>query len=201
MFYCRIVYLIYCRWWSMFYYILSCHMLTYLDGSQISFLNQFHWVGSAVVGYHQRREVFHQKLGLGSSAEVYNTKLAGLITGLSESISFAYKHPEVYHIQLYADNISAISIAANPKSWQGQLMAYIFYQKVLRWLDSSPHHHLSISWSPGHTKIRGNEKADKLVKEAVKLQSQFNTTITSASCQACEYMLTNVVATTSHKDQ
>jgi len=102
---------------------------------------------------------------------VYDVELAGLVTRLSESISFAYKHPEVYHIQLYADNISAISIAANPKPRQGQLMAYIFYQKVLRWLDSSPHHHLSISWSPGHTKIRGNEKADKLAKEAAKLQS------------------------------
>ena len=27
----------------------------------------------------------------------------GLVTGLSESISFAYKHPEVHHIQLYAN--------------------------------------------------------------------------------------------------
>jgi len=112
---------------------------------------------------------------------VYDAKLAGLITGLSESISFAYKHPKVYHIRLYADNISAISIAANPKPRQGQLMAYIFYQKALKWLDSSPHHHLSISWSLGHTKIRGNEKANRLVKEAAKLQSQFNTTTTSAS--------------------
>jgi len=87
-------------------------LLTYSDGSQISFLNQFHRVGSAVVGYYQGREVFHQKLGLGGSAEVYDAELAGLVTGLSESISFAYKHPEVYYIQLYADNISAISIAS-----------------------------------------------------------------------------------------
>ena len=120
-------------------------LLTYLDGSQISFLNWFHRVGSVVVGYYQEREVFHWKLGLGGSAEVYNAELTGLVTGLSESIFFAYKHPEVYHIQLYADNISAISIAANPKPRQGQLMAYIFYQKALRWLDSSLHYHLSIS--------------------------------------------------------
>ena len=164
--------------------------LTYSDGFQISFCNQFYRVGSAVVEYHQRREVFHWKLGLGGSAEFYDAELAGLVTGLSESISFVYKHPEVYYIQLYADNISAISIASNPKPWQGQLIAYIFYQKALRWLNSSPYHHLSISWSPGHTKIRGNEKADKLVKEAIKLQSQFNTTTTSASHQAHEYMLT-----------
>jgi len=63
---------------------------------------------------------------------VYNAELAGLVTGLSESISFAYKHPEVYYIQLYTDNISAIFIAANPKPQQSQLMAYIFYQKALR---------------------------------------------------------------------
>jgi len=50
-------------------------------------------------------------------------------------------------------------------------MAYIFYKKALRWLDSSLYHHLSISWSLGHTKIRENEKADKLANEAVKLQS------------------------------
>ena len=73
-------------------------LLTYSDGSQIFFLNQFHWVGSAVVGYHQRREVFHWKLGLGGSAEVYNAKLAVLVTRLLESISFAYKHSKVYHI-------------------------------------------------------------------------------------------------------
>ena len=106
-------------------------LLTYSDGSQISFLNRFRRVGSAVVGYHQGREVFHRKLGLGGSAEVHDAELAGLVTGLSESISFAYKHPEVHHIQLYADNISAISIAANPKPRQGQLIAYIFYQKAL----------------------------------------------------------------------
>jgi len=146
-------------------------LLTYLNGFQISFLNQFCQVGSAVVGYHQGREVFYWKLGLGGSAEVYNAELAELVTGLSESISFAYKHPEVYHIQLYADNILAISIASNFKPQQGQLIAYIFYQEALKWLDSLPHHHLSISWSPGHTKIRENKKADKLVKEGAKLQS------------------------------
>ena len=73
-------------------------LLTYSDSSQIFFLNWFHRVGSAVVEYHQRREVFHQKLGLGGSAEVYDTELTRLVTGLSEFISFAYKHPEVYHI-------------------------------------------------------------------------------------------------------
>jgi len=29
---------------------------------------------------------------------------------------------------------------------------------------SDPRHHLSIEWIPGHTKIEGNEKADKLAK-------------------------------------
>jgi len=61
-----------------------------LDGSQISFLNQFCGVRSAVIEYHQKREVFYQKLGLRDSAEVYDTELAELVTGLSESISFAY---------------------------------------------------------------------------------------------------------------
>ena len=165
-------------------------LLIYSDSSQIFFLNQFHQVGSVVVGYYQRREVFYWKLGFGGLAEVYDAKFVKLVTGLSESISFAYKHPKVYHIQLYADNISAISIVSNPKLWQDQLIAYIFYQKTLIWLDSSPHYYLSISWSPSHTKIRGNEKADKLAKEAAKLQSQFNTTTTSASHWAHEYILT-----------
>ena len=39
----------------------------------------------------------------GGSAEVYDAELTGLVMGLSESISFAYKHPEVHHIQLYAN--------------------------------------------------------------------------------------------------
>ena len=94
-------------------------LLTYLNGSQIFFLNWFCQVGSVVVGYHQKREVFHQKLSFGGLAEVYNTKLTELVTGLSESISFAYQYPEIYYIQLYADNILAISIASNTKLWQG----------------------------------------------------------------------------------
>jgi len=85
-------------------------LLIYSDGFQISFLNWFCWVGSAVIGYHQGREVFYQKLGLGGSAEVYDIELAELVTRLSESISFAYKYPEVYHIQLYADNISVTNL-------------------------------------------------------------------------------------------
>jgi len=120
-------------------------LLTYSDGSQIFFLNQFCQVGSIVVEYHQGREVFHRKLDFGGSAEVYNAELARLVIRLSESISFAYQHSEVYHIQLYTDNISAISIASNSKPQQGQLMAYIFYQKAFRWLDTSPHYYLSIS--------------------------------------------------------
>jgi len=107
-------------------------LLTYSDSSKISFFNQFHQVGSVVVGYHQRRKVFYQKLSLRDLAKVYNAKLAELITGLLESIFFANQHPKVYHIQLYADNISAIFIASNPKPQQDQLMVYIFYQKALR---------------------------------------------------------------------
>ena len=90
-------------------------LLTYSNSFQIFFLNQFYWVRSAVVEYYKRREVFYWKLGLGGSAKVYDTELTEFVTGLLEFISFANQHPTVYHIQLYTNNILAISIASNSK--------------------------------------------------------------------------------------
>jgi len=111
-------------------------------------------------------------------AEVYDAELTGLVVGLKTAITKAESLPEIRHIHIYADNVSAIKTAPDPKPRQGQLLAYTFYQHMLRWLQKNPVHTLRVAWCPGHPDIPGNERADQLAKEAILLPSSSEPTIT-----------------------
>lgn len=161
-------------------WLLPNALLVYSDGSQKSILKCFRCTGAAAIGYHLGREIFHCKLGMGGSAEVYDTELMGLTIGLNEAITYVKNHPDIKHIYIYADNVSALSAVIDPKPCQGQLLAHVFYRNTLKWLDTSPTHHLSLSWCPGHSKIRGNKRADQLAKEATSLPGLTDPTTTWA---------------------
>jgi len=71
---------------------------------------------------HQGNETFKQRMSLGSIAEVYDAELTGLVVGLGVAIMKAESLPEIHHIHVYADNMSAIRTVPDPS--QGQLVAY-----------------------------------------------------------------------------
>ncbi|KAJ3562483.1 hypothetical protein NP233_g9541 [Leucocoprinus birnbaumii] len=167
------------------------HIVIYSDGSQRSIKKRFRWVGAAAVGFYGGDEVFHRKIGLGGKAEVYDAELTGMAMGLKAAISKANENPEIRHIHIYADNVSAIGTIHDPKPRQGQLLALSFYNDMHKWLDAHPENQLSIEWCPGHTDIPGNDRADALAKEAISLASSSDPTTTYNLRRAREIVTTS----------
>ena len=103
------------------------HIIVYTDGSQKVISKRTCRTGAAAVGFHQGKEIFKRKIGLGGTTEVYDAELTGLVLGLKAAISSAEPLPMIHHIHIYVDNTSAITSVTDPQSRQGQLLAYSFY--------------------------------------------------------------------------
>ena len=156
----------------------NANIIVYTDGSQRSIHQRFRRVGAAAVGYIGQDEVFTAQLGLGGRAEVYDAELTGLLIGLHRAQALCLNNPAVNHIILYSDNTSALSTICDPKPRKGQLLCYNFYKKAIKWLDQSTNHRITLAWCPGHSDIRGNERADKLAKAATEQPGTSDTTTT-----------------------
>ena len=164
------------------------HTIVYTDGSQKVISKRIRRTGAAAVGFHQGKEIFKRKIGLGGTAEVYDAELTGLALGLKAAISSAEPLPEIHHIHIYADNTSAITSVIDPQPQQGQLLAHSFYQNMLQWLEKKPTNTLTIAWCPGHKDIPGNDRADQLAKQATSLASLSEPTATYNLRQAQEHL-------------
>jgi len=70
--------------------------------------------------------------------EIYNAELTGLVVGIRIAISKTEFLSRVYHIHIFANNISVIKMDSDPKPYQEQLLAYTFYQYMLQWLQKNP---------------------------------------------------------------
>ncbi|KAJ3501041.1 hypothetical protein NMY22_g19059 [Coprinellus aureogranulatus] len=81
---------------------------------------------------------------------------------------------------LLVDNSSAASSIFNPRPTAGQSFAHSFYQLASKFLDADNINRISIRWCPSHCGIRGNERADRLAKQATSLSSTMATTRTNA---------------------
>jgi len=74
-----------------------------------------HRTDTTAVGFHQRKEIFKRKIGLGGITEVYDAELTSLVLGLKAAISSAEPLPMIHHIYIYADNTSAITSVMDPQ--------------------------------------------------------------------------------------
>ena len=164
------------------------HIIVYTDGSQKVISKRTHRTGTAAVGFHQGKEIFKRKIGLGGTAEVYDAELTGLVLGLKAAISSAEPLPMIHYIHIYADNTSAITLVTDPQPRQSQLLTHYFYQNMLQWLEKKPNNTLTIMWCPGHKDIPGNDQADQLAKQATSLASLSEPTIIFNLRQAREYL-------------
>jgi len=79
------------------------HIIIYTDGSQKVISKRTHRIGTAAVGFHQGKEIFKRKIGLGGTAEIYDAELTGLVLGLKAAISSVESLPMIHHIHIYAD--------------------------------------------------------------------------------------------------
>jgi hypothetical protein len=93
----------------------------------------------------------------------------GLLIGAREALRYQKDNPAIKHLHFFADNTSAVRAIFNPSNKAGQHYTHRFHRKLSDFLDQNPNNHLSISWCPSHADIKGNEKADKLAKEATTL--------------------------------
>ncbi|KAJ3536486.1 hypothetical protein NMY22_g6022 [Coprinellus aureogranulatus] len=75
---------------------------------------------------------------------------------------------------------SSWSSIFNPRPTAGQSFAHSFYQLASKFLDADNNHRISIRWCPSHCGIRGNERADRLAKQATSLPSSSTTTRANA---------------------
>jgi ribonuclease HI len=144
------------------------NLIIYSDGSLIK-KSGFTRTGASAVLHHQDTEVKTAQLGLGGRAEVYDGELAGLMLGAREALRYQKDNPAIKHFYFFADNSSAIRGIFNPNNKAGQHYAHRFHRKLCNFLDQNHNNRLTVSWCPSHSDIKGNEKADKLAKEATTL--------------------------------
>ena len=147
------------------------HLLVYSDGSLLRGR-----AGAGIIGLHKGREVFREKVGLGTSAEVYDTEMMGLMKAATLGIQYAGRHPgRITHIHIYADNNAAIQSIFEANSASGQRYSKVFREAVLEFLQAHKEHRVEVAWAPGHKGVKGNELADKLAKSACDTQTKSNT--------------------------
>jgi ribonuclease HI len=143
----------------------------YRDGSKIQ-RPPFFWVGAAVVSYNEDHEIFNGKLRLGGHAEVYDAEMAALSLGATQATEYMATHPNITHIVLFTDNSAATTAIGDTKPQSAQTFAAKFQNTLTPLLRTHPDLMVSISWCPSHCGIKGNERADKLTKEATHLERQ-----------------------------
>lgn len=140
----------------------------YTDGSMI-LKSGFRRVGAAAVAFHKGREVLNKMMGLGGHAEVFDGEMAALAMGITLATNYAREHSQITHIHIYTDNTAAIAACFDPKPTGGQAYAHSFYQHATRFLDDDQNNRISVEWCPGHCGVPGNERADRLARQATEL--------------------------------
>ncbi|KAG5725035.1 putative 115 kDa protein in type-1 retrotransposable element [Termitomyces sp. T112] len=101
----------------------NTHLIIYSDGSmrEDDMGGNTKIVRWGIVGYHKGREVFSDRGGLGSNAEVYDTELVGIAQATKAATNYAKRKQQVRHVRLFADNTAAVTLAYRPKPTPGQL--------------------------------------------------------------------------------
>ncbi|RDB27809.1 putative RNA-directed DNA polymerase from transposon BS [Hypsizygus marmoreus] len=156
-------------------------LLLYSDGSMLDDENGIKKnVGWGVVGYHRNREVITRRGGMGHTAEVYDAELTGLVWAAREATKFAHHHPEIKHIHIYADNTAAVTSVFEPKTAPGQYNMRTFNKITTDYLARDAGNTVHVQWCPGHTDVKGNERADEEAKEGALLWQPRFVTLTHA---------------------
>ena len=141
----------------------------YTDGS-----GHDNGIGAAAILYAKGRARHMKSLQayLGSTDE-HNTYEAEAI-GLILPLWLLHNTPETYGktVSIYSDNQSVISAITSLKASSGQYLLSNIHAMANRAACK-----LSIKWISGHSKVKGNEAADKLAKDAASGRSSARATL------------------------
>lgn len=128
-------------------------------------------VGSAAVLYKLGRysTELHQRIGALTKHEVYEGEVAGLILGLHilhQQLATQPQRHDSLDITFYSDNEAALDAITLHKTKAAVELWHAFHNSLQALLDRFPWTNLTFRWLPGHAGVPGNERADRLAKEA-----------------------------------
>lgn len=106
---------------------------------------------------------------LGIKYLVYNGELEGITTALELAVKREYSSKD---IRAYADNQAALLRLRIPENTPGQQWQKRAIRAATTLRDRG--NTVSLEWVPGHVNVRGNERADKLAKQATDLPPEGN---------------------------
>ena len=124
--------------------------------------------GAGYVVHHLATPIHRGLLGLGKRAGVYDAEMFALASASASLPNLIANLPEVKHILLFSDNQAALRAIDNLSDHPAQCASIIFRKHVDAIL-ANPALRITLSWVPGHNGFAGNEEADSLAKEAVRL--------------------------------
>jgi ribonuclease HI len=120
--------------------------------------------GYGVVIYHCAKPIFTLSLGLGEEAEVYDAEMFALAHAAHKVKMIMDRRTTIRRVHFYSDNTSALHTIFDPSPHPSQLCSLLFRSCVIKILRDFPDAAISLQWSPGHSGVIGNEKADRAAK-------------------------------------
>lgn len=148
------------------------NLLVYSDGSQRKLPDGSLATGAGAVVYHGDREVFtaREHLPVGGTPTIHDAEMRGVEIGSLAAISYAMTHrPPLRCIYLFVDNQEVLRNIRFPPSNPRKRPSTTSRMAVIEFLESHEQNRLEIWWTPSHSGIVGNERADRLAKEATRL--------------------------------
>jgi ribonuclease HI len=117
------------------------------------------------------------KMHLGNNKEIFNAELFAIAEALKLANRQLIGNKQTNTIQIYTDSSAALRRMqdANPGPRQGITKTIVERERILRHAGWKIEYH----WVPGHSKVEGNEVADKAAKDAAQnLRTQGTTHLT-----------------------
>jgi ribonuclease HI len=147
----------------------------YTDGSLLESEDGINRVGYGVAGYRAGKEIYTHKAGMGRCVEVWDAEIAGLAKGVMVAYQMAKADRTIKSLYFFSDNNAAVQCTFDATSRPGQQYLLRTRNLISKILELRPGTRVTIAWCPGHTNVKGNEKADELAKEGA--ETDLNNTI------------------------
>jgi ribonuclease HI len=146
-------------------------IVAYTDGSLIE-LGGMTYAGAGWTGLQGEITLFNGSMPLGRNCEVYDAEAFAALAGLKAALSSPITHLSD-RIIICLDNLAVAARLLHPTTGSSQATFAEFKRLANTWPSReraawTQAGRVEVWWCPGHSKIPGNEAADKLAGEAAR---------------------------------